>query len=131
MAIPSTGSGNIRYYTPASEWLSLSVTCFYKLINPLPRSRRRQEIQFAPLVLAEGENGLTGAGDGAVGGDAFLLFIVVESPDLAGDVIAIQVEAGEFGEALAAVDGAAGERLADVVVVFPNGVDEIGARACA
>lgn len=69
-------------------------------------------------------------GDGAVGGDLLGFFVVLEAPDFAGDIVGIDVVADEVGEALAAIDVAAGDGLAvGVVMVFPDGVDEVLAIA--
>src|SRR5262249_15810739 len=51
--------------------------------------------------------------------------VVPESPDAAAHVVAVEVVAFELGQALAAVDKAARDGLADVVMVFPDGLDEI------
>src|SRR5207302_2229906 len=67
-----------------------------------------------------------GAGDGAVGRDLLRFFVVFQAPDFAADVVGIDIVADEVGEPLAAIDGAAGDRLAvGVVVIFPDGVDQV------
>ena len=50
---------------------------------------------------------------------------------LAGDVVAVQIVRPPAPAGVAAIDGAAGERLADVVVVLPDRVDQVLARADA
>ena len=69
--------------------------------------------------------------DRPVGDDALLGLVVLQGPDAAGDVVGVEVVAVQLGQPLAAVDGAAGDRLADVVVVFPDRLDQVRARADA
>ena len=84
-----------------------------------------RKVQFALGVFAERHDGqLAGTFDGAVGGDGFGVEVVFQAPDQAGNVVAVNVMALEFGQFFAAIDGSAGNRLADAVMVFPNRVDE-------
>ena len=56
--------------------------------------------------------------------------IILQGPNLAGYVVGVQVQPDQFGHAFAAIHMAAGDRLADVVMVFPNRLDQVGSR-CA
>src|SRR5947207_1041999 len=100
-------------------------------VNPLPRRRRRQHVDFSLFVLAEGERRQAAVLDRAVRRDSAFVLVVLQGPDLCADVVAVQVHAVELRQARAAVDGAADDRLTDVVVVFPDRVNELVAGAGA
>ena len=93
--------------------------------------RDGEEVDFALLVFAEGEHREVVVGDGAIGDDALGLGVVLEGPESAGDVVGVEVVALQFRKSFAAIDEAAGDRLADVVVVFPDRLDEVVSRADA
>src|SRR5262249_48380759 len=77
----------------------------------------------------EGIDGEALVGDRAVGDDALLGIVIAQGPDAASDIVAIDVRALQVRQARAAIDQASGQRLADVVVVFPDRVDQVLARA--
>src|SRR5262249_7050157 len=79
----------------------------------------------AVLVLAERDDGESRALDRAVGDDAPLPLVVPQGPEAARDVVGVEVRPVELRQRLAAVDEAAGDRLADVVVVFPDRLDQV------
>src|SRR5207248_2279429 len=100
-----------------------------KPVNPLAVAGGGEHVHLALLVLAEGIDGLRRVLERAVGDDAAERLIVLQRPHPARHIVAVDVPAVEFGDAAAAVDRAAGDRLAHVVVVFPDRVDEVFPRA--
>src|SRR5882672_6739805 len=123
--------------TKAAETAALQINSWApalrldKTINALPRGRIGHEIDFSLLILSEGENRQAAIAARPVGDNAFLLRIVAERPELIRDVVAVHVRPLQVVQALAAVDESARDRLADVVVILPDGVDHVLARAGA
>ena len=97
-------------------------------MKPPPGGAGDQEIDLARLVLAERHDRQVAVADRPVGDDPPFLLVVAQRPDLAGDVVGVEVVALQLRQPLAAVDVAAGDRLADVVVVLPDRVDQVLAR---
>lgn len=89
-------------------------------MNPLASRRERQGVDFARFVFAVRHDRGRLIRDRPIGDDTLLGFVVLQGPHSAGDVVGVEVVAFEFREFLAAVDMAAGDRLAAVVVVFPD-----------
>src|SRR5262245_61458225 len=124
----------LQYYDSETGSASLGRLAAIRPLEPidaLPRRRVSHEIQFAVLVLTKGHDRDAGVGDWPVGDDPFLGGVVLQGPDLVCDVVGVEIVADQLGQAFAAIDGAAGHRLADVVAVFPNRLDQVGARADA
>src|SRR5262245_42601706 len=103
----------------------------YEPVNSPSRSRVGHQIRLASLVFAERHDRQRLVADRTPFRDAFFPFAVHQRPDLAGHIVSAQVVAIELGQQFAAIDGAAGNRFADVVMVFPDRLDQIGARADA
>ena len=97
-------------------------------INPLAVERAAQQVNLAFFVFAEGEHRFAAVLDRPIGDDAALRLVVTQGPELGGDVIAVDVVALQFAQAVAAVDVAADDALAYVVVVFPDRFEEVLAR---
>src|SRR5262245_39372841 len=85
--------------------------------------RARQQVGLALLVLAEREHWEAAPPQRVVRRYPLLAFVVAQGPDVARDVVGVEVQPFESRHLLAAVDVAAGDRLADVVVIFPDRLD--------
>src|SRR5690242_15345277 len=92
---------------PPSNWSSLpSLTGFRpdEPENSLPRGGVGHVVDLSLLVLAEGHDGHARRLDRPVGDHAFLLLVVLERPEPAGDVVAVEVMAVQLRQVLPAVD---------------------------
>src|SRR5690606_9271414 len=68
------------------------------------------EVRFTLVVFAEGDDGRAFLADGAVGGDFLFVVVVPQGPDLAGDIVGVEIAAHERGNFFATIDVAAGDR---------------------
>src|SRR5262245_51507797 len=98
-------------------------------VDALAGRRVGHEVHLAPLVLAERQHWHALVRNRPIGDDALLPLVVFQRPVLVGDIVGVQVMTLEFGHALPAVHRPTGDRLADVVVVLPDGLDVLGPRA--
>ena len=91
-----------------------------KLENAPTARRLDRVVDFTLLVLAEREYLDATILDSQVADHRSFFMVILESPDLAGYVVGIEVGPLQFRKSTSTVDVAAGNRLADTVVVFPD-----------
>src|SRR5262245_43422434 len=103
----------------------------HELVESLSRCCVGHEVDFARLILAEGHDRQAAVADRLVGDHPLRGRVIAQGPGAAGNVVSVDVRPLQLREALAAIDVAAGDRLANVVVVFPDRVDQILARPTA
>lgn len=84
-------------------------------------------VDFACFVVPKGEDGEAIPWDRNVANDFARSFVVLQRPQFAGNVITVKIVAVEFRVFRTAVHGAASDGLADLVIVFPDRFDDVGA----
>src|SRR5262245_22250315 len=96
-----------------------------KPVNALSCRSRLKEVDLALVILAEGKNRQAAVLDRAIGDDAGLRLIILQGPDLRAHVIGVEVHAVKLREARSTIDGPAGDRLANIMVILPDRLDEL------
>ena len=93
----------------AIDTFAVSVRCRYK--------------GFSLLVLAEGQHVEAVPGNGDVADDFASLFVVMQSPQFARDVITVEIVPSEFRQLRASINVAAGDGFSNPVIVLPHRID--------
>src|SRR5437764_13895409 len=132
----ASGTSRCIAYFPQDETLMRSILCLalpwrHEPVDSLARDRKGHVVDLSLFVFPERHDRHAARGNRLVGDDPFLGLGITQRPNLARDVVAVDIGPVQFRQARAAIDQAARDRFADVVMILPDRLNQVRARPSA